>query len=102
MTFLLNSSSANAINIGDIRKIIPIPDKGKATSNKKKEAFSEEFTMNVKTYREFSHYVIYHVSKSSRSSLYSLVDRGVNGGIIRSDVRVVETCPDRKVEIHVI
>ena len=39
------------------------------------------------------------MTKSSRSSLCSLVDRVANGGIKGSDVRVIENHPDRKVDI---
>ena len=42
----------------------------------------------------------YYVTKSSRSSQHSLVDRGANGGVAGSDVRVIETHSDRKVDIH--
>ena len=63
-------------------------------------AFSNEVTTNYKTYRECSQHVIYCVTKSSRSSLYSLADRGVNGGLAGSYVRVIETHPDLKVYIR--
>ena len=56
--------------------------------------------MNVKNYREYSQHVIYYVTKLSRSSLYSLVDRGDNGGVSGSDVRVIETFPEHKVDIR--
>ena len=34
--------------------------------------------------------------------MQSLVDRGTNGGVTGSDVRVIETHPDREVDMHVI
>ena len=40
------------------------------------------------------------ITKSSRYSLQSLVGRRVNGGAVGSDVRVIETYPDRKVDIR--
>ena len=62
-TLLVISTSDNAINPGYIRKIMPTPDKGKATSNKKQAAFSNKGTMNRKTYREHNQHVIYYVTK---------------------------------------
>ena len=42
----------------------------------------------------------HYVTKSSCSSQHSLVDRGANGGVADSDVRVIETHPDHKVDIR--
>ena len=56
--------------------------------------------MNGKTYRECSQHVTCCATKSSRSSLHSLVDRGSNGGASGIDVRVIETHPDLKVDIR--
>ena len=58
-TLLVNSASSNGINPGEIRKLMSITDKGKATSNKNQEAFINEVTMNGKTYRECIQHVIY-------------------------------------------
>ena len=74
------------------------PGKNKDVAVKKQDA--HELTINGKTYRECSSHVIYYITKSSRSSLHSLVDRGANGGVAGSDVRVIETHPDRKVDIR--
>jgi len=49
---------------------------------------SEEITVNGKTYRQV-HLHTYSVSASKSSSTQSLVDRGANGGIGGSDVRVI-------------
>ena len=76
------------------------PGKAKATSKNKQTDFSNEVNMNGKTYRECSQHVIYYVTKSSRSSLHSLVDRGANDGEAGSNVRVIETYPDRNVDIR--
>ena len=43
--------------------------------------------------------MIHYVTKSIRSSMRLLVDRRANGGVVRRDVRVVETHPDHKVDI---
>jgi len=42
-----------------------------------------------KTYRQVHLHATYHVSASKSSSVQSLVDRGANGGIGGSDVRVI-------------
>ena len=41
----------------------------------------------------------YCVTKSSRSGQHSLVDRGANGEVAGSDLRLIENHPDRKVDI---
>ena len=76
------------------------PDENQAASNKNQAAFSSEITMNGKTYRDCIQHVIYYVTKSSRYSQHSLVDRGANGGVTGNDVRFIETHPDRKVDIR--
>ena len=76
-----------------------IPHKNKATSNKKQEAFSNEVTTNGKNHRECSCHVICYVTKSSRSSIHSLLDRGDNRGVTGSVARVIETNPNLKVDI---
>ena len=58
--------------------------------------------MNGKTYRECSQHATCHITKSSLSILYSLVDRGSNIGVSGSDVRVIETHTNCKVYIRVI
>ena len=40
------------------------------------------------------------VSKSSHSSQHSLVDRRSNGGVVDRNLRVIETHPDRNLDIH--
>ena len=44
--------------------------------------------------------MIYCVTTSSFSSMYSLVGRGANDGIAGRDVRVIETHTDHKVDIR--
>ena len=95
--FLVNYTHANDINPEKISKLMSTSRKGKATSNKKQEYLSNEVSKNVKTYWECSQNVIYYVTKSSRSSMHSLVDKGDNGVLSGSDVRVIKTHPDRKV-----
>ena len=96
---MVNSTTSNSINPGDVRKLMSTPGKGKDTSNKKQKTFSNEVTMNGKTYWEYSQHVIYYVMKSIRSSLHSLVDRGDNDGVAGRYARVIETYSDRKVDI---
>ena len=79
-----------------------MPDKGKDTSNKKQASFSNEVTMNGKTYRECSQHVIYYATKSSLSILQSLMDRGDNVGLVGNNMRVVETHPDLKFDTRSI
>ena len=74
-------------------------EKNKDIAIKKQTAFSNEFTTNGKKYREFSQNVMCCITKSSRSSLYSLVDMGSNGGVAGSDERIIDTHPNRKVDI---
>ena len=97
---LVNSTSANALSPGEMRKLMSAPGKSKATTNKKQTAFSSGIVINGKTYRECNQRVTYYVTKSSLSSQYSLVDRGSNGGVAGSDMRFIETHPDRKVDIR--
>ena len=47
-TLLVNSTSANSVRLGDIRKLISTSDKSKSTSNKKQAAFSNENNVNGK------------------------------------------------------
>ena len=79
---------------------MPTPGKSKAISNKKQAAFSNEITINGKTYRECSQHVTHCITKSSHFSLHSLVDRGANGGVAGNDIIVIETHPDREVDIR--
>ena len=97
---LVDSTSANAVSPGDILKLMSIPDNSNATSNKNQTAFSSDLILNSKTYRKCSQHVTYYVTRSSRSSQRSLVDRGDNSGIAGSEVRVIETYPEHKVEIR--
>ena len=41
-----------------------------------------------------------YITKSSLSSLHSLVDRGSNSGVAGRDARVIETHPDFKIDIR--
>ena len=64
-TLLVNSTSANSINPGDIPKPMSAPVKDKASSSEKENrtAFSREVTMNSKTYREVGQHVIFYLIK---------------------------------------
>ena len=99
-TLLVNSTCVNAVSPRDIRKLMSTPNKSKATSTKKQTAFSSNIIINGKTYLECRQHVTYYVTKPSRSSQHSLVDRGDNGGVADSDMRVIETYLDHKVEIR--
>ena len=56
--------------------------------------------INGKVFREVGKHVIYYLSKVSRSSVDSLVDRGANGGVAGNDVRVIAKHPDRTVDVR--
>ena len=99
-TPLVNYTSDNAVSPGDIRKLTSTPDKSKANSNKKQITFSSDIVLNGKNYRECSHHVTYEEKESIRYSQNSLVDRRANGKVEGRDVRVIETNPDRKVDIR--
>ena len=98
----VNSTSANTLCPGEIRKIMPTTNKIKATSNNNQIAFSSDFNLNGNSYRECSQHLIYCVTKSSLSSHHSLVDRRANEEVSGSDVRFFENHTDRKVEIRSI
>ena len=48
LTLLVNSASANAINSGDLCKLMPGPSKNKGVAVKKQTAFANEVTINGK------------------------------------------------------
>ena len=100
--FLVNATSANAINPGDILELMHAPRKGKCVPKRNQTALSNEVTMNVKTNREVNQHSTYCVTKSSHFSLHSLVDRGANGRVSGSDARAIVTRPNRNVDIREI
>ena len=67
---LVSSSSVNAINPGNIRKLMSIPGKIKSIPNKKQTDFSNDITINGKTYRECIQHATCYITKSIRSSMY--------------------------------
>ena len=100
---LVNSKKASKINPGDIRKLLSIPTKNNPSpypSSAKNIARKTDMTINGKIYREVGKHVIYYLSKVSRSSIDSLVDRGANGGVAGNSVRVIAEHPDMTVDVH--
>ena len=68
-TLLVNSTSANNINPGDIRKLMSTPKQVKPIPTiAKKVSLKSELNINGKTYLEAGKYVIYYLSKVIRSS----------------------------------
>ena len=86
---LVNSNTANKINLRGIKKLLPIPGKDKsAPSSTKKIVNKSEITINGKIYQEVEKHVMCPLHKVSRSSVDSLVDRGTNDGVAGNDARV--------------
>ena len=59
-----------------------------------------EVDINRKIYREVEKHVIYYLSKVSRSSVDSLVDRVANSVVARIDAIVMFKHPDRAVDVR--
>ena len=66
----------------------------------KKVAFKSELNINGKIHREVVKNVIYCLCKVSHSYVYSLINRGANGGVAGNDFRVIAAYPDRTVDIR--
>ena len=77
-------------------KVTPTP----STSSVKKISCKTDININGKIYRELGKHIIYCLSKVSRSSVDSLVDRGANGGVAGNDVRIIAKHPHRNVEVR--
>ena len=95
-TVLVNSTAAKNINPGDIRKLMSTTNKPNNSPPSKKTVFKSEIVIDGEThrkdgesYRKVNVCVTYQLSKTNRSSPYSLVDRGANGGVAGNDVRVI-------------
>ena len=50
--------------------------------------------------REVGKHIVYYLSKISRSSLDSVVDREANGGVVGNDVRIIAKHPDSTVDVR--
>ena len=102
-TMLVNSTTAKAINPGDIRKLMstPNPNPNTNTNNQssKKVICKSEIVIDGETYRKVNTCITYQISQANKSSLYSLVDRGANGGVAGNDVRVIEKHSDKTCNI---
>ena len=61
-----------------------------------------DLNINRKIYQEVGKHIVYCVSKVSSSSVDSLVDRGGNGDVAGSDVRIIAKHTNRAADIHVI
>ena len=79
-TIPINSATSKKVKPTDIHSIMHVPDKQLTTKNK---------------YNSINKHIIYSTSKLYRLHDNSLVDRGVNGGMAGSDVRVCHDNPDR-------
>ena len=92
---LVNSTTADKRNPRDIRKLLSTLSKGNSSSSStKKIVYKSEININGKIYLEVGNHVICCLSKASRSSACSLVDRGANDGVVANDGRVTEKHPN--------
>ena len=82
VAFLSNQSSSP----GDLRHVLSTP-----STKEKKIPQSDEITIDGKRYRSINvnERILYRVSRNHASSHDSLVDRGANGGLAGSDVRII-------------
>ena len=99
---LTNFTFYNSVNPENIRKLMSAPGNCKDSFNKKENrtAFSNEVTMNGKTYREVGQCVASCMTKQCSSSLHSLEYRGAISGVAGSNARVIETHTNRKVYVR--
>ena len=83
-SLLINAATTKAkLPPGDLRRVM-------SPSSARKVGFKVDF-----------HQIVYSVSESKRMNPMSLIDRGANGGVAGSDVRVIaKTFPHRKVDIQ--
>ena len=67
-TSLVNSTTENKINPGDIRKLMSTPSKVNPTPlSTKNIAYKSEININGKIYREVGNHIIYYLSNASLS-----------------------------------
>ena len=59
-----------------------------------------DMNMNGNIYREVGKHIVYYLSKVSRSSIDSLVDRGANGSLAGNDVMSIAKYSDRTVDVR--
>ena len=74
-TLLANVTLASSINLGDIRKMLSTPEKGKPISSTTIKAyFKSEIEVNSKACRKVSAHITCYVSNIILSSQHSLVE----------------------------
>jgi len=90
LAFLSNQKN---IPPNDIRRVLSPPGNAQkhAPKNKTQNAAKHTIILDGVTYKQAMHCVNYKVSAHSSSKAATLVDRGANGGMAGSDVRLVET-----------
>ena len=99
-TMLVNSTTASKVNPGDIRKLISVSDKDEPSPLPTKAAHKSGIVVDEKTHREVNKTITYSLSHTARSSMHSLVNRGVNEGITGNDVRVISKDPSKTVNVR--
>ena len=100
---LVNSKTSSELNPGGIINLLSTPIKGNqppSPSSLKKIACKTDLNINGKIYREIGNHIVYCLSKVSRSSVDSLVDRGANGGTTGDYFRIIAKHPDRTVDVR--
>jgi len=76
----------------DIRRVLSPPSTSKhAPTNKVQNAAKHTIILDGVTYKQAMHCICYKVSAYSSTKAATLVDRGANGGMAGSDVRLLET-----------
>ena len=96
---LVNSTTAKAINPGDIRKLMSTPNNSTGDQSKKKVICKSEIVIDGVTCRKVNACATYQISQTNSSSLHSLVDRGTNSGAAGNNARVIEKHPDKTCNI---
>ena len=98
---LVNSTTVNKLNPGDIIKLLYIADTGKyAPSSTEKILNKSEININGKIYREVQKHVICYLYKVSSSLVDSLAHRGSNGQVAGNYLRAVSKHVDRNEDVH--
>ena len=94
---LLAYATKQSLPPGDLRQVLSSFDKKRtpkppsASNSNSSVSFAKTITLDGKTYRQVNVHerIMYNISKSSTSPYGSLIDRGANGGLAGSDVRII-------------
>ena len=86
-------SNQRKIPPNDIRRVLSPPGNAQqpAPKNKAQNAAKHTIILDGVTYKQAMHCINFRVSAHSSTKAATLVDRGANGGMAGSDVRLIET-----------